>query len=233
MSMGKSPVVELRIGNYTVCVKHRLAEGGFGYVDLVFDTSSKVEYVLKRSGIERQEIYEIVKKEISILQRFAGPHVVKLLASDVIVVNKGKKEACLLLELCPGGHLLDRLSVIESKSLSPATLYKIFGQLLLAVKPFHESEPPVTHRDLKLENILFGSVIECLFLMLLFCITIVSANYFYDSTSSGEDKHLILFNLRINSSKLFIFNRFFCTRTEMFVCVILVRVLSGTFLLGM
>ena len=158
MSLGKSPAVELRIGKYNVCVKHRLAEGGFGYVDLVYDISSKHEYVLKRSGIERQEIYTIVKKEIDILQRFAGPHVVKLLSSDVIVTNKGKKEACLLLELCPGGHLLDRLSAIESRSLPPTTLYRIFGQLLLALKPLHESVPPVTHRDLKLENILFGSV---------------------------------------------------------------------------
>ena len=141
-----------------MCVKHRLAEGGFGYVDLVYDTSSKQEYVLKRSGIERPEIYEIVKKEINILQKFAGPHFVKLLASDVIVVNKGKREACLLLELCPGGHLLERLNGREGNPLPPPSLYRIFGQLLLAIKPMHEANPPVTHRDLKLENILFGAV---------------------------------------------------------------------------
>ena len=160
MSMAKLPVAELRIGNYVVCVKNRLAEGGFGYVDLVYDASSKVEYVLKRAGIERNEVYEVVKKEISILQRYAGPHLVKLLASEVIVLSKGKREACLLLELCPGGHLLDRISSREGKHLPPPSLYRIFGQLLLAIQPMHESNPPVTHRDLKLENILFGAVYQ-------------------------------------------------------------------------
>ena len=156
--LAKLPVAELRIGNYVVCVKNRLAEGGFGFVDLVYEANSKIEYVLKRSGIERAEIYDIVKKEINILQSYAGPHLVKLLASDVIMVSKGKPEACLLLELCPGGHLLDRLNSREGKHLPPASLYRIFGQLLLALKPMHESNPPVTHRDLKLENILFGTV---------------------------------------------------------------------------
>ena len=158
MSIAKLPVTELRVGNYTVCVKNRLAEGGFGYVDLVYEASSRAEYVLKRCGIERPEMYEIVKKEISILQRFAGPHLVKLLASEVITLAQGKREACLLLEFCPGGHLLERLCGREGKHLPPASLYRIFGQLLLALKPMHESEPPITHRDLKLENILFGSV---------------------------------------------------------------------------
>jgi AP2-associated kinase len=158
MSIGKSAVVELKVGSFSISVKNRLAEGGFGFVDLVYETSSKQEYVLKRAGIERPEIYEIVKKEINILQRFSGPHMVKLLASDVIVVNKGKKEACLLLEFCPGGHLLERLNNRGGKHLPPASVYKIFGQLLLALKPMHESMPPVTHRDLKLENILFGTV---------------------------------------------------------------------------
>jgi Protein kinase domain len=160
MSMAKLPVAELRIGNYVVCVKNRLAEGGFGYVDRVYDANSKVEYVLKRAGIERNEVYEVVKKEISILQRYAGPHLVKLLASEVIVLSKGKREACLLLELCPGGHLLDRISGREGKHLPPPSLYRIFGQLLLAIQPMHESNPPVTHRDLKLENILFGAVYQ-------------------------------------------------------------------------
>ena len=35
--------------------------------------------------------------------------------------------------------------------------YRIFGQLLLALQPLHDYNPPVVHRDLKLENILFGA----------------------------------------------------------------------------
>ena len=128
-------------------------------MDLVTEHGSNNDYVLKRCNVERSEIYETVKKEIKMLQTFKGPYIVSLLGSDVVTV-KGKPEACLLLQLCPGGHLLDKLKARDGQHLPGASVYRIFGQLLLALKPFHENNPPVTHRDLKLENILFGAVID-------------------------------------------------------------------------
>jgi serine/threonine protein kinase len=83
--------------------------------------------------------------------------VVKLLASD-IVTQRAIKEAVLLLEYCPGGHLLERLNNRAGAYLPAPNVYRIFGQLLLGIQSLHESDPPITHRDLKLENILFGTV---------------------------------------------------------------------------
>jgi hypothetical protein len=37
---------EIRIGGISVVVKHRLAEGGFGFVDLVADTHTHQEFVV-------------------------------------------------------------------------------------------------------------------------------------------------------------------------------------------
>ena len=153
----KAAAVELTIGSYHVTVKNRLAEGGFGFVDLVVDINTKAEYVMKRCGVDSPEIFEIVKKEINILQLFAGPFVVVLLGQEILNIH-GKRQACLLLENCPGGHLLDRLNSRQGSPLPSAGIYRIFGQLLKALKPFHEHSPPITHRDLKLENILFGTV---------------------------------------------------------------------------
>ena len=93
---------------------------------------------------------------MSILQRFNGPYVVELLASDVVMKNHGRsKEALLLLAMCPGGHLLDRLNRRNGTLLPAESIYRIFGQVLLSVQPLHNSS--ITHRDLKLENILFGT----------------------------------------------------------------------------
>ena len=148
---------QISIKSYTVLVTQRLAQGGFGYVDLAKDVRSGKEVVLKRCSIARQESFAIVNKEIRILQQFKGPYVVELIAEDIIN-NNGKQEAILLLELCPGGHLLQRL-IDRSSSKSyynQNEIYKIFGQICSAVKSLHENTPPITHRDLKLENILFG-----------------------------------------------------------------------------
>jgi len=149
---------ELKIKSYTVLVTQRLAQGGFGYVDLAIDVRSRREVVLKRCSIQRQESFTIVNKEIRILQQFKGPYIVELIAEDIIT-NNGKQEAILLLELCPGGHLLQRLlECSNTKSyFNQNEIYKIFGQICSAVKSLHDNTPPITHRDLKLENILFGS----------------------------------------------------------------------------
>lgn len=113
---------------------------------------------MKRCNISRPEIYDTVNKEINLLRRFAGKHVVQLIASDTNVVSGGKREANLLLEYCPGGHLLQRLNSRHGTPLSHHQICDEFLQLLNAVLPLHQSVPPVTHRDLKLENILHSGV---------------------------------------------------------------------------
>jgi serine/threonine protein kinase len=115
------------------------------------------QLVLKRCNIDREAVFQVVKKEISILQKFSGPYITKLIGYETI--QKGRsKEALLLLEYYPGGHLLHRLNSRHGSNLPAETLYRIFGQILMGVKSFHESAPPIINRDLKLENILFGQV---------------------------------------------------------------------------
>jgi hypothetical protein len=170
---------ELRIGSHSVVVKERLAEGddtlilshflyiatasdlcllgGFGLIELVQEVHTQRELVLKRCNIERENMFDTVRKEVNILQRFGGPYMVKLLDNDV--GNRGRsREALLLLEYYPGGHLLDRLNRRQGNPLPTESIYRIFGQILQGLRPFHECNPPIIHRDIKLENVLFGPV---------------------------------------------------------------------------
>ena len=120
--------------------------------------NTHTDYVLKRCSIARPEKYEVVKKEIKMLQQFKGPYVVEFLASEIVRDGRGGQEALLLLTLCPGGHLLERLLSRNGNPLPITNVYRIFGQIVSGLRPMHEYTPPVTHRDLKLENILFGAV---------------------------------------------------------------------------
>ena len=56
------------------------------------------------------------------------------------------------------GHLLERLNNRNGSPLPEGGVYRIFGQLVNALQPFHNSRPVLVHRDLKLENILLDPV---------------------------------------------------------------------------
>jgi AP2-associated kinase len=132
--------------------------GGFGVVDLVVDTHSKKEHVLKRCNIDREESFSVATKEINMLQRYRGPNVVALLDTTIVQKNRSSREALLLLEFCPGGHLLSRLLERGESYLPVDAIYRMFGQICVAISALHSSRPVVVHRDIKLENVLFGEV---------------------------------------------------------------------------
>lgn len=108
--------------------------------------------------MQRKESFETVQKEINLLQKFTGDYVIKLLGSEIIGHHTNSPEALLLLEFCPGGHLLDRLLARNGNKLNQEEVMRIFGMLLQALLPMHASHPPIVHRDIKLENVLFGAV---------------------------------------------------------------------------
>lgn len=139
----------------------------------MIDVQTRAEYVLKRCNVDRKESLAIVEKERKMLQTFEGPYVVKLYGSDFCDNSRGTRDAVLLLEFCPGGHLLQRLNERNGTFLPMEHVYRIFGQILMGLKAFHEHEPPVINRDLKLENVLFGAVSVDL-VMVLFQIADVS-----------------------------------------------------------
>jgi len=89
---------------------------------------------------------------------------VNLIASDIVQKNRASREALLLMDYYPGGHLLDRLNMRNGSPLPMESAFRIFGQLLLSLKPLHQNNPPIVHRDLKLENILFGGVSTIIFI---------------------------------------------------------------------
>lgn len=110
---------------------------------------------MKRCSIQNEDQFDTVKNEIACLESFSGPYVVKLIAK-AITTRGNYKQALMLLEYCPGGHLLDRLLQRNGEYANPTTICQITGQILMGLRPMHCANPPVIHRDLKLENILFG-----------------------------------------------------------------------------
>ena len=90
----------------------------------------------------KAEIPPDLKKEALILGRCDHPNIVKLF--EVATINKRQS---LVLELCTGGRLLDRLPFTEAQA------SHVMRQLCSAVSYLHKHN--VVHRDIECANILY------------------------------------------------------------------------------
>ncbi|XP_034247593.1 cyclin-G-associated kinase isoform X2 [Thrips palmi] len=151
---------EVEIGNVKLRVKRVIAEGGFAFVFVAQDPNSGKEYALKRLMAADEEANKNIIQEINILKRLSGhPNILQFLSASFIDKDKtahGMKEYLLVTELCAGGSLVDVLKA-RTKPLPPDVVCRIVYQACRAVQHMHSQEPPITHRDLKIENLLLGS----------------------------------------------------------------------------
>lgn len=151
---------EVEIGNVKLRVKRVIAEGGFAFVFVAQDPNSGKEYALKRLMAADEEANKNIIQEINILKRLSGhPNILQFLSASFIDKDKtahGMKEYLLVTELCVGGSLVDVLKA-RVKPLPPDVVCRIIYQACRAVQHMHSQEPPITHRDLKIENLLLGS----------------------------------------------------------------------------
>lgn len=141
-------------------VKRVIAEGGFGYVFVAQDINTGKEYALKRLLAGDNETSKSILREIKFLTKLSGhPNIIYFHSAasiDKEHSEHGKSEYLLLTELCTGGPLVDALNMRQSP-LSCAQVVQIFYQTCSAVQHMHSQNPPIIHRDLKIENLLLSS----------------------------------------------------------------------------
>ncbi|XP_064085639.1 uncharacterized protein LOC135200861 isoform X3 [Macrobrachium nipponense] len=144
------------VGRNTVTVEDVIAEGGFALVFLV-KGSGGVRYALKRMYVNNEHDLEVARNEINIAKMLNGPRtVVGYVDSGVTHVGGGVYEVLLLMTFCRK-HLLHFMNDRLSTGLTEAEVLKIFCDVCDAVTRLHHMNPPIIHRDLKVENILISS----------------------------------------------------------------------------
>lgn len=132
--------------------------GGFAYVFVAQDIESGTEYALKRLlGTDKDECDTIIA-EIGFFKQLSGhPNIVQFVSASFINrTQSGQRlaEYLLVTELCKGGSLRDCLT---DKPFEPDQVLRVFYQACKAVQHLHSQEPPINHRDIKIENFLLSS----------------------------------------------------------------------------
>lgn len=106
----------------------------------------KKQYAMKMINMDRvsQEFYDELRNEIQILRSLDHPNIVKLYE-----IYDLEDQIFIFMECCSGGDLWTRCPYVEDEALT------IIEKLTLAIAHMHKVG--ITHRDLKMENILFES----------------------------------------------------------------------------
>ncbi|XP_049742474.1 cyclin-G-associated kinase isoform X1 [Elephas maximus indicus] len=150
----------VELGELRLRVRRVLAEGGFAFVYEAQDLGSGKEYALKRLLSNEEEKSRAIIQEVCFMKKLSGhPNIVQFCSAASVGKEEsdtGQAEFLLLTELCKG-QLVDFVKRIESRGpLSCDTVLKIFYQTCRAVQHMHKQKPPITHRDLKVENLLLS-----------------------------------------------------------------------------
>jgi len=143
-----------------VQIVRQLAEGGFAFIFHVRDVNSKSSYALKRIFASGREEVDVLKYEVKLAKTLEPhPNIVHFVDAD-LHSNGGRVEAYILMELCEGPTLLDRMNefAMAGRKLPEGLIMEIFASVVEAVAHLHRQDPPIWHRDVKVENVLQDNV---------------------------------------------------------------------------
>ncbi|KAJ8772598.1 hypothetical protein K2173_027775 [Erythroxylum novogranatense] len=133
-------------------LERELGRGQFGITYLCTDRSTGIKYACKsisKLKLVTQEDIEDVKTEILILQHLSGqPNIVEFKGA-----YEDRQNLHLVMELCSGGELFDR--IIAKGSFSELEAARVIRQIVNIVHVCHSMG--VLHRDLKPENFLLAT----------------------------------------------------------------------------
>ncbi|CAE8623275.1 unnamed protein product [Polarella glacialis] len=130
---------------YTVD-KKKLGEGSYGTVSMCSHKDTKVDRAVKSIAKKDIKQKERFQQEIDLMKLLDHPNIIKLYETF-----EDRKNIYLVMELCTGGELFDR--IIELQSFTEVQAAIVMKQILGGISYMHASK--ICHRDLKPENFLF------------------------------------------------------------------------------
>lgn len=84
------------------------------------------------------------------------PNIISFIEASATNLQGGGYEVFILMEFAAGGGIIDLMNARLRTRLSEREVLKIFGDVASGLSVMHHMDPPLMHRDLKVENILLA-----------------------------------------------------------------------------
>ncbi|GMM53721.1 serine/threonine protein kinase [Maudiozyma humilis] len=153
------------VGSHQTRVIKYLASGGFAQVYKV-EFSPADPYInsnigcLKRVIVPDKQSLNVLRAEVEAMKLLRGNrHVVSYIDSNAAksTTVEGNYEVFLLMEYCEKGGLIDFLNTRLKNRLRDDEILTIMSQTTQGVLAMHALQPPLIHRDIKIENVLISA----------------------------------------------------------------------------
>lgn len=180
-----APGTRVKVGSITVTVKRYLSEGGFAHVYLVTTSQpipmpssvtgavsasmagsataerGETVHVLKRMAVPDKAALADVRREVEVHKLLRNQaNIVHFIEASATSLQGGGYEIFILMEYCSGGGIISLMNARLRDRLREEEVLKIFGDVCAGVAVMHHLDPPLMHRDLKVENILMAPSTE-------------------------------------------------------------------------
>lgn len=123
-----------------------IGTGHFGCVKRAVSKKSGKEWAVKVVNLHNEVDKDALRNEVNILKRLHHPNIVRVIAS-----YEDKEHMYMVMQLCKGKELYEHLYK-ENRRFSEDDVRNVIRNLLRAIAFLHSNF--ITHRDLKLENLL-------------------------------------------------------------------------------
>ncbi|KAL4446047.1 hypothetical protein ABPG74_011039 [Tetrahymena malaccensis] len=143
------------INNLQVQEDKLLSEGGYGYVWKAHNVNNKQEiFAVKRMICQGKQKEDLAKRELEILYKLPQhDNLVKFIDGDILKEDQSTSQAVFVMEYCPDGTLFNLMeSRQKSGGFTEKEIVHIILQICKGLQVLHSIN--ITHRDLKIENVL-------------------------------------------------------------------------------
>eukprot|EP00808_Paulinella_micropora_P027943 g7135.t1 len=156
-NMLSSPVLvpEVDVAGKRLRLLKQLGQGGFAFVYLAEDVMSGKKYAVKKIIAQTHEQLESAEREMKIMQEFGQhPNFIGFYGHSKRAAQNGATEVFVLMELCEKGNLFSIMQKMGNARFAEKKICVIFEGICSAIQALHSANPPIAHRDIKVENIL-------------------------------------------------------------------------------
>ncbi|KAI5960085.1 AKL1 [Candida pseudojiufengensis] len=150
---------ELQVGKHKVTIVKYISEGGFAHIyEVLINTGNKEPRIacLKRVIVADKNGLNLLRKEVDVMKTLRDArNIVTYIDSHAERLENGTYQVLVLMELCPGGSLLDYMNARIKTKLTEVEILKIMLDVSQGVYEMHRTK--LIHRDIKIENVLINS----------------------------------------------------------------------------